>query len=108
MWCDIVKREEPDLVIVDPDPEHSRRVIVRFVWHRIMDGAYGVVARVEGVPVTIERFNDKLIVKVRGKAYITKRARILFKSLYDLEMHEKICREDAGCIYVFYSASAIY
>jgi hypothetical protein len=108
MWCDIVKREEPDLVIVEPDNAHDKRVLVRFVWHRVVDGAYGVVARVEEVPVTIERLNDKLIVKVRGKAYITKTARILFKSLYDLEMHEKVCREDTGCIYVFYSASAVY
>jgi hypothetical protein len=108
LWSNRARREEPDLVIVEPDPQHSRRILLRFVWHRVVDGAYGVVARVEEVPVTIERLNDKLIVKVRGKAYITKTARILFKSLYDLEMHEKVCREDAGCIYVFYSASAVY
>jgi hypothetical protein len=108
LWSDKAKREEPGLVIVEPDSTHDRRVLVRFVWHRVMDGAFGVVVRVEGVPVIIERWKDRLAVKTERGVYTTRRVRILFRSLYDLEMHQKICREDTGCIYVFYSASAVY
>ena len=36
------------------------------------------------------------------------RLKIFFKSLYDIEMHRKVCSEDVGCIYVFYSASTVY
>jgi hypothetical protein len=108
LWCREMRDEKLDVVLVEPDTKCSRRMILRFLWHRVADGAYGVIAIVDGYRVCIERKGAELVVRTERGAYKTKRVTIMFNSLYDLEMHQKICREDTGCIYVFYSATAIY
>jgi len=102
------REESPDTVIIEPDSNHDKRIVVRFVWHRVFDGAYGVVAIVEGSKVYIKRYRDKLAVYTSRGVYTARKVKIFFKSLYDIERHTKVCSEDTGCIYVFYSASTVY
>jgi hypothetical protein len=105
-----MRNEKPDVVLVEPDTAspNPKAIAVRFLWHRVRDGALGVLAIVEGYKVYIERRGERLVVKTERGAYVAKRVMILFNSLYDMELHQKICREDTGCIYVFYSAANIY
>jgi len=112
--------ETPDhlaLVLLEPDqnPKRPKRMLVRYVWHRVFEGAYEVVAHIERDPeavVRVERQGDWLVVTVqRGSqvtTYTSRRVRVYFKSLWHIEQQRKIYEDGKGCTLVFLSAYTVY